>query len=301
MIDIYLSSGVNDIDFISKKHKEFKTHVLDYEDISIMELFKKYFEISLFGDKNLYIVNNAKFLSNVSDKLKKKEEEVFLDILCKKSNNKIVFLINKELNKKLPYLKDKVEYYNYSENIQKESQKSFLKRYNINISESNLNYIIENIEETYNYYDELLKLSMFKNNEEILKEDIDNYVVLKASVNIFSFIEAVILNNKKKANDFYKKIKEKEDMTQEQILAIMHTQIKFFSQVKILRGKNISENEIAKILSCSFYRLKMSNNVLNKTDLKTLANLYEKVARYDYLIKSGMTKEKDVIINFLIN
>ncbi len=301
MIDIYLSTNSNDIKYLTDKHVDYDIHVIDYENMTIMELFKKYFEMSLLGNKNLYIVKNAKFLFNKSDKLKVKETEVFLDILKKSSNNKIIFLVDKKINTTIPYLSDNKEYYNYSENIQKESQKLFLKSYNINIKDSELTYLIENIDEGYNYQDELIKLSLFKEGNEIFKEDIDKYVKLKASVNIFSFIESVILGNVPKAKEYYEKIKEEENMSQEQILAVMHSQLKFFTQVKILKEKNVVDSEIVSMLKCSPYRVKLSSNILFKTNIKTLKDLYSKVSKYDYLIKSGQTKEKDVIINFLIS
>ncbi len=301
MIDIYLSLSSNDTKFLIDKYEDFDIHILDYENISIMELFKRYFEISLLGNKNLYIVKNAKFLINKSDKLKVKETEVFLDILKKESQNKLIFLVDKKINNSIPYLKDNKDLYNYSENIQKESQKLFLKSYNISIDDLDLSYLIENISEGYNYQSELVKLSIYKDNEKITKKDIDKYIKLKPSVNIFSFIEAVILKDPVKANDYYKKIKENEDMSQEQILAVMHTQLKFFTQVKILREKHMVDNQIVSILKCSPYRLKLSSKVLVKTNFDILQDLYLKVSKYDYLIKSGKTKEKDVIINFLIS
>ncbi len=301
MIDIYLSMSSNDIKYLIDKYPEYDAHVMDYEDMSIMELFKKYFEMSLLGNKTLYIIKNAKFLINKSDKLKVKETEVFLDILKKKSNNKIIFLVDKKINTTIPYLNENKELYNYSENIQKESQKLFLKSYNIDINDLELSYLMENIEQGYNYQDELIKLSLYKEGKKIIKEDIDKYIKLKPSVNIFSFIEAVILKDNSKAKIYYQKIKETEDMTQEQILAVMHTQLKFFTQVKILKDKNILDNEIVSLLKCSPYRLKLSNKVIFKTNFHILTNLYQKVSKYDYLIKSGQTKEKDVIINFLIS
>ncbi len=300
MIDIYLSNTSNDVKFLIDKYLEHEVYVIDYEDISIMELFKKYFEISLLNDKKLYIVKNAKFLFNKSDKLKVKETEVFLDILRKKSDNKIIFLVEKKINITIPYLSDNKEYYNYYENIQKESQKLFLKSYNINISDQNIEYLIENIADGYNYQSELIKLSIFKDQKEIKKEDINTYIKLKPSVNIFSFIESIILKDFNRANNYYKKIKENEDMTQEQILAVMHSQIKFFTQVKILRGNHLIDSQIVSTLKCSPYRLKLSNKLILNTNIDVLSDLYNKVSKYDYLIKSGQTKEKDVIINFLI-
>ncbi len=301
MVDIYLSLSSNDIKFLIDKYEDFDVHILDYENISIMELFKRYFETSLLGNKNLYIVKNAKFLFNKSDKLKVKETEVFLDILKKESQNKLIFLVDKKINTSIAYLNENKELYNYSENIQKESQKLFLKSYNININDSDLNYLIENISEGYNYQNELMKLSIYKDNGKISKEDIDEQIKLKPSVNIFSFIEAIVLKDFSKANIYYKKIKENEDMSQEQILAVMHTQLKFFTQVKILRDKHIVDNQISSILKCSPYRLKLSNKLLLNTNIDILKDLYNKVSKYDYLIKSGQTKEKDVIINFLIS
>ena len=91
-----------------------------------------------------------------------------------------------------------------------------------------------------------------------------------------------------------------EQLEQIQILTIMYTQVKFFIQLKLLKDKNKSDQEINAVLKTSPYRIKLSTDVVRKTTLQNLINIHQKIAKYDYLIKSGKTQEKEVIINFLL-
>lgn len=301
MINIYVKEDTNDLEYIYEQNTDYEIVALDYETTSIMTIYKNLFTPSLFGDKKLFLIDNCKFLINKTDKLKKKEEEVFNDILNLDTQNIIIFLIHKPLNKTIPYIKENISKIKYVDNIKEEKEKMFLKKYQINITNSNLKFIKDNIREDLNYYNELLKLHLYLNKKEITEEHIKKHIKLKDNLNIFNFIEYIILKNEQKAKYYYEKILYEEDFTQEQILAIMYGQLKFFIQLKILKENFSTDNHIRSTLKTSPYRVKNSLKVIRNIDLEKLIQIHNNISKYDYLIKSGKTKEKDVIINFLIS
>lgn len=281
------------------KDVSFEYEILSYKNNDINTIFTKYYSISLFDQKKLFIVDGANFLVNKSDKLKKKEQETFNHICSAGSDNKLVFLISKELNQTIDIVKNNINNIKYTKITENDVLYEYIKKEKINIKKESLDYIINNIDRTYNIKKELLKLKYLKNEnntyEELLKEQIN----LKSEVNIFIFIEQLILNKKKKAYDIYlDKIKYSE-YKQEQILAIMGSQIKVLLQIKIL-FESLTPIKIADRLGINVYRVKSGLKITEKITYKEIADFYSKINKYDSEIKHGKTNEENIIYNFLI-
>lgn len=298
-MELYLKNNPNLVQYIKEKNPKYEIEYLDYEEVSLMHIYRKYNTFSLFKTQTLYLIDNAYFLSHVSKKLKKKEEEIFQELVLKEknNNNKLIFLVNDKLNLKINYVKQNQEYFIYNDNIANDIDKKLLKKYPI--AETNLLYLKEIIKEEYNYQKELEKLDLFLKKQEFTKEIIETYVPQKIDFNIFKFIESIITNNQETMKKYFYLLEE-EEITQEAILATMYTQLKFYLNFKILLNQNYSNYEIQSKLNTNAYRLNSSKKIVQKISINNLINLFEKIAFYDFQIKSGRTKEKNVLINFLL-
>ncbi|MFV0289003.1 MAG: DNA polymerase III subunit delta [Mycoplasmatales bacterium] len=300
MINIYLITKSNILDYLYEQHQDY--HCLHYlaEDISLMQIYKEYFSTNLLTSKKLLIVENPLYLINKTNQLKKKELEIFEQLITTETTNKLIFLIKKPLNTKITYIKQNLEHLNYHKNLEQEQQQHFLQVNKINISAINLEFLQENIQQNYDYLQELLKLKLYKDNQEITNEDIVANVKLKVEVDIFKLVESIIKHNKLEFTNIYTKLVAEESITVEAILAIMYSQLKFFLSVKTMRELKFTDTKIIQDLQCSPYRLKFSNTLVNSITQNEFITLHDKVALYDYLIKSGQTKEKNVLLNFFI-
>lgn len=282
-----------------KEYGKDKIESVEYEDSSLIQIYKKLTQESLFEQNQVFIISGTKFLVNKSDKLKKKEEEVFKEILNYEGQKQVYFLIEKELNQKIPYVGNNKRYIKYSRYTKEDNMEDFVKKQGIKISKQNLAYAIDLVAEDVNLEQELLKLALNNNFEEISSQGINIFMLKKPEETIFKFIELLIANNLQSAYNFYKTFLKVEGFKNEQLIALLASQVRYYIQVKIAVN-NYSLSKAVDILKTSSYRLRKTNEILKMINLQTLIELQSKIAKYDYLIKSGKTHEQEVLLNFFI-
>lgn len=301
MVNVFKSDINNIINYLKEGYPEEEIEIIDFENTSLAELVKNFFSNSLLeGSKNLVVINPM-FLVNKTDALKKKEVPLFESLIQKNSSsdNAIYFVVGKDLNMKIPYVKDNRDQINYKVISKEEGIENFIKQQGIKINNADLAYLLEKLGKREDIEGELIKLHMYAEKGQIDKETIDTVITVSPEENVFNFIGLLLENKKQDAYKMYKEKIKNLGYENEQLLAIIGSQIKFVTQVQLL-GKNRTNDEIARILKVSPYRVKMVLPVARKIKFDELQAYYEKLSWYDYVLKSGRSKEEDVILNFFI-
>lgn len=310
------------INSIKQSNKNIDVEIIDYNESSFKNIIKKYYTISLFEKTKIYIIINPLFLINKTNSLLKKEIPAFEKLSVDTKNesfekekksfeknisskkNEIYFIVNKDINSKISYVKNNLKEMEIKNFNELSLMKEYAKNKNILVDTQTIKYLIENIEEGYSKKQELLKIALLnldKNNGNLIveKKDLEENLVLKSSVTIFKFIEEIINDNYKKAYEIYNVEIKKLEYDDLQILPIMFSQIKFILQVKILKKKHLSNQQIAATLKTSPYRIQMNEKIINKITIIKIKNVINKIAHYEYMLKSGRSFEEEVILNFL--
>ena len=82
-------------------------------------------------------------------------------------------------------------------------------------------------------------------------------------------------------------------------MGLLESQYRLLYQVKVLNNKNISYNDIAKILDVHPFRVKKTLELIRYYSLKEISNILKNLALNDYKMKSGRI-EADMLIDLLI-
>lgn len=284
--------------YFKTQYDEFNIEYFDYESGLINKIVKNMATNSLFFNKSIKIIKNSVFLTTGIHKLKKKEE-ILLDELMRNYenyNDEIIFLVDKPINSKISYVSKYIENFEISELTDQKIIIDLCEKNKIKYQQKAIDYIINNIDPNYSIIHEINKFLILE--EELTVSNLKSLLPHKIDDLIFEFIQC-LMEDKNKALTMYKKNILVKDFKQEQILAIMSSQLKFMMQVYVL-SKYYNETIISQKLGASNYRVKKTKQFIQGINVQVLKKTYQSVAEYDYLIKSGRTKERDVIINFFV-
>lgn len=286
---------------IISKNKDYEVINYDMEEVPISNALEDLNTYDLFGTKKMVIANNANFLS--AEKVKNVEHNI--DELEKYINNSnpdniLVLTCGKLDSKKriVKLLKEKAELIEESEvNIVKEIER-IKEDYKIDIK--TINYLINYLNnDNYRIINEFEKLKLYKLTEkEITIEDIDEFVTRNIDDNIFQLIDNIVLRNKKEAFIVYEDLVLKnEDPIK--IMVLLANKFRLLYQVKILSNTMYKNEDIANVLGCHPYPVKLARNMINKYSEKDLIDILKKLAEMDLDIKSGNTY-KDIAFELFI-
>lgn len=243
----------------------------------------------LFGNNKYAYCENIKSLEN-----KVKKNSTFLSQLIEIGNSQsstLFIRLNKVINSSNPHIASLAGYYQYI-NIptDKKNLINYLQDYtrnnNINISKYNLEYLLDLYDNNYNMtHLELEKLSLIENGIEIDEEVISKYASKNVKTDIWKLTELILQHKYKEANHIVDIMLE-DGATIFEIVALYHTQLKFYYEVKILSDSS-SYKQIASILRQNEYRIKKAMGLLNKISLISIQTQYIKLSNLDYKIKVG--------------
>ncbi len=310
MRNIYLIYGDEEY-FIDREIDKIKNKFVDYEVVNydmtisnISEALEDASLYSLFSTNKIVICTNALFLTgakcdiehNIDDLLKYltiSNDNVLVLTLCSNSldNRKKVV---KELNKYNVVKCNKLKEYELNTFI-----KDYCRKNNYKISDSAINLIKEKLNDNlYIITSELNKLFLYKEDDNITKEDVNIVVSRMLNTNIFDLINAIVEKNIDKALMIYDDLKASNE-EEIKLIVTLANQFRLIYQVKTMSKMGYSELDISKKLSIHPYRIKLARevNISEKDNIKILREL----ARLDELIKTGKVDRKESFLNFILS
>lgn len=145
---------------------------------------------------------------------------------------------------------------------------------------------------------EIQKLKLYKDNNEITKEDILNVTTKTLEIDIFKMIDNIVKKNKEKAIEIYHEmLKVNEEPLK--IVIMLANQFRIMYQSKELMLKGYSEKDIASLLKIHPYRVKLAIQNSRSYSSKTLLNYIKELANIDIDIKTG-TINKNLALELFI-
>ena len=254
---------------------------------------------SLFQEKKVIIIENANMFTASTNK----DAEIIEKYIENENPLTTLILIvrgekidsRKKITKQLQK-KGKILEFNEDINIDNLIKKE-LKDYKIDYQTINLfknrvgtnPLIIEN---------EINKLKLYKENNEITKEDILNVTTKTIEIDIFKLIDDIVKGNKEEGIEIYHEmLKINEEPLK--IVIMLANQFRIMYQSKELTFKGYTEKDIASLLKIHPYRVKLAlQNSRNYTS-KTLLKYLNELADIDIGIKTGKLN-KDLALELFI-
>ena len=258
---------------------------------------------SMFGTNKVIVVNDANCFKDKVDNIEVLEE--YFDKY--NHDNYLIFTLNgkPDTRKKVYKLIDKM-----GSVISVKNDKDYLYNYvnkyisdnNYQMSSNNIIYFLSKVgSDINNIKNELDKLMIYKDNDHnILKEDIDEMVIVNIDDEIFALTDAVIngdISNSMRLYNFFIN----HNYEQVQIIALLGSQFHFLFQVKRLYNQGKYKDDIAKILEVHPYRVKLALGKIYSYSEELLLSYISKLADMDKNIKLGKIDKGLALELFLIN
>ncbi len=258
---------------------------------------------SMFGTNKVIVVNDANCFKDKVDNIEVLEE--YFDKY--NHDNYLIFTLNgkPDTRKKVYKLIDKM-----GSVIAVKNDRDYLYNYvnkyiidnNYQMSSNNIIYFLSKVgSDINNIKNELDKLMIYKDNDHnILKEDIDEMVIVNIDDEIFALTDAVIngdISNSMRLYNFFIN----HNYEQVQIIALLGSQFHFLFQVKRLYNQGKYKDNIAKILEVHPYRVKLALGKIYSYSEELLLSYISKLADMDKNIKLGKIDKGLALELFLIN
>ncbi len=273
--------------------EDININTYNLNDTLIEDIIDDALTISLFSDKKLIIVSDSYIFTGSVKKNNLEHNINALELYLKNDieNTILIFKVNNdkldERKKIVKLLKTKSKVIEYSKTNQINSLvKDMFKEYNI--SNQDINYLVSRVGDNLQIlYSEIEKIKIYKDTDLVIsKEDIDNLTTKLINIDIFKFIENIILKNKVDAIETYHElIKLNEEPIK--IIVMLANQIRLMYQVKTLSSEGYSEADLAKELNVHPYSAKKAlQNSRNYSSIDLINNL-NSLADLDIAIKTG--------------
>ena len=278
---------------------------LDFEESPVEEIIYEASSLPLGYEKKAVVVDNASFLTKEADP---KVVSQILELLEKSTNDiDLIFILrNDKINKSS-------EIFNYVEhngqvlevvNISKNEWPIYIRRYfknkNIEITSEAINELSERVNGDLTLFlNEAEKLCLYKNS--ITLADVNLMVAKPLENDAFEISNALFRGDNNAAIASYRDLKLVDPKVEQQLIPMLASQFRFMSQVCFLDSKGLDKDEIAKQLSASPFRVKISLKNARNISRKQIANLLDKLYNLDLQIKSGQIDRSYGLELFLIN
>lgn len=144
------------------------------------------------------------------------------------------------------------------------------------------------------------QLVAYKSGNEILSQDVAQFVDEKIDDNIFSMVDAIVTGNKKTA---FKLLNDQRKSGREEgyLFAMILRQFKILTQMRDLweREDNLTSEQMAKKLSLHPFVCKKSLPMVRRFTLPDLRKIYDELFNIDWRLKHGLAPH-DLLIDFFV-
>ena len=306
---IYLFYGNNQFSIHKKIKKIIKENKIeeidkvkyDLEQTNISNILDDALTTSLFENKKLIIVENSYIFTGVNSK---KEIDHNIDYLNTYLNNPstdtiLIFITNNEKIDERKKITKSIKKNYIIKEFNNNNSNEYIMNYNIDKETFNYlknyvgndNYVIEN---------ELKKITLYKkDNSKITKEDINKISSKNIDIDLFNFIDKIIMKNKKEALLIYNELK-KYNEEPIKLIVMVANQIRIMYQSKELLKRGYTEKNISETLNIHPYRVKLAIEKSYTYDSKILLDYLKKLADMDENIKKGLIDKYSAFELFII-
>jgi len=279
------------------------TSIYDLEENTLDNALEDLDTYSFLSSKKIVIIRNIEIISTEDEKSHLEHLYKYIDnpnpdnlliIECKKLNN--TTKLAKELKKRCKVIE--------LEMTPKQIIKAYLKGYDVRDDAINLidEYCLSDITKIES---ECNKLKNYKSDDKkITKEDVKELVVKKLGDPkdlTFAFSRALALKDKSDALEKYRELLNY-NIEPLSMIGLLGSQIRIIYQVKILQKRNMSDDEIAKMLEeKSSYRIKKTRELTPLYTEDELLKLMQKLSMIDYKLKTTDNDPFSELENFILN
>lgn len=292
---------------INKKINEIidkdNTKIYDMLETNMSIVIEDLLSYSLFSTSKDILCTNCTFLTSSSED--KESLNLLKEVLNKDIENRLILTVNSKVDERKKVVKEILRIGTiYQFNILKDYEvvkfiEDEFKRLKYKVDISTINYFHDFVGDNLGIIkSEIDKLTLYKEDNIINKEDIDSITSRSIEINIFDLIDAVV--NK----DLDKSLKIYDDfilMNEEEIklISMLGDQFRLIYQVKTMYQFGYTESDIIKELGVHPYRIKLA-----RQSLITLGEAKEyllKLYDLDVEIKTGKKDKRAAFKLFLLD
>jgi len=289
---------------ISPDEVEFNISQYDLEETPIELAIEDAETLPFLGEKKIVVLKNPVFLTAEKTKEKIEHHVNALERYIESPSpfTVLIFIANYEKldeRKKITKLLKKhavvLEAKKFNDEEIKSWLKGMVKSYQLKISEEAAELLIGLIGPNLTMLaNELEKISLFVDDEEINEEVIYKVVSKSLEQNIFSLVDYVIKKDVKKAIELYQDLlKVNEDPIK--IFAILANQFRMIYQTKAYIEKGYSPQQIASYLKIHPYRIKIASQQAKLFKEQELLRVINELANADYDMKTGRGNKERIL------
>ncbi len=264
----------------------------DLEDDSIYDVIDELATISLFDNPKFVVLKNAhKALSLKSDALK----ELYRVMNNLDSQNVLIMLFLSSFDKNDTF--ENLKRYSTlidvrMKNIPKDQYiKNYLAKDGYQIDEDALNLLITYVDNLYNLRTSLDSLICYKMDDKSIKlKDVKKMVNPPLDDNIYSIIDAVITNDKKRSFECLKDLK-LHSVKSSYVVSLLINKFQEMYNVSILIKANTNQNDIANIFNVKPGRAYYMMKAAKSSSIGQIKRNLELLNKLDLDIKTGQREE----------
>lgn len=283
-IDFSLFDILNNIDY-----DENNKIIYDMNVNTFMDVLEEASTVSMFSSVKVIVVNNlvidnisANELEYLEKYINNKEKDVYIILISSKvDSRKKNFKIFKDNFKIIEV--DKIDDGNISDYVRDRISDNDYK-----ISTMDVDYIVSKIgNDINNINQELDKLFIYKIDDKIItRDDIDLLTFSNIDNVIYEFSNAIMDNDYNKIKEMYDKFM-LDNIGIDYLISTLAGSFRTSLIIKLLYNRNMSNQDIAKVINKKEFFVKKSLERLYQYSLDDLSNYIKKLAVIDKDIKSG--------------
>lgn len=283
-IDFSLFDILNNIDY-----DENNKIIYDMNVNTFMDVLEEASTVSMFSSVKVIVVNNlvidnisANELEYLEKYINNKEKDVYIILISSKvDSRKKNFKIFKDNFKIIEV--DKIDDGNISDYVRDRISDNGYK-----ISTMDVDYIVSKIgNDINNINQELDKLFIYKIDDKIItRDDIDLLTFSNIDNVIYEFSNAIMDNDYNKIKEMYDKFM-LDNIGIDYLISTLAGSFRTSLIIKLLYNRNMSNQDIAKVINKKEFFVKKSLERLYQYSLDDLSNYIKKLAVIDKDIKSG--------------
>lgn len=305
---IYLIIGTEDY-IINETKKRLVANILDTEDTdfnyanfdlgetAIEQVIEEAETIPFFGDRRLIIASNPSFLTTEKTKSKIEHRTArFEDYLNEPVDYSILVLIarvekldeRKKLSKLLKKQATIVDAKRPNDAELRKWIQSAIKNNDFSMEMPAIERLMELTGgQLTTAMNELDKLMLYKlESREISVTDVESLVVRSLEQNIFLLLDKMItLDISGALSIYYDLLKQKEEPIK--ILALIASQFRLLTQIKLLEKQGFSQQQVAQKLKVHPFRVKIGARQAKSFSYEQLTATLERLAEMDFEMKTG--------------
>ncbi|MBC1888451.1 DNA polymerase III subunit delta [Listeria booriae] len=305
---IYLIIGTEDY-IINETKKRLVANILDTEDTdfnyanfdldetAIEQVIEEAETIPFFGDRRLIVASNPSFLTTEKTKSKIEHRTArFEDYLNEPVDYSILVIIarvekldeRKKLTKLLKKQATIVDAKRPNDAELRKWVQSAIKNNDFSMEIPAIERLMELTGgQLTTAMNELDKLMLYKlENREISVADVESLVVRSLEQNIFLLLDKMIaLDISGALSIYYDLLKQKEEPIK--ILALIASQFRLLTQIKLLEKQGFSQQQVAQKLKVHPFRVKIGARQAKSFSYEQLTATLERLAEMDFEMKTG--------------